>query len=108
MRRIKASPKSVTIRKNLSKVHAIAWWEKGYEEPIYLGTQIYFMEDAWFLVAQTISRITFFKDAKSQGGVETKVTFLIQPVCLSGVVAACLAYIWIVYLGEFAIAFLLS
>jgi hypothetical protein len=89
-------------KRKYSPVHAIAWWEKGYEEPIYLVTNIYFMEDACFWYRKRFHIETFFKDAKSQGFHLHK-SHISDPTRLSRLmIAACLAYIWIVYLGEFA------
>jgi hypothetical protein len=83
-------------------VHAIAWWEEEYEEPIYLVTNIPNVKAAigWYKKRFTIE--TFFSDQKSRGFHLHK-SHLSDPDRLARLmIAACLAYIWIVYLGVFA------
>jgi hypothetical protein len=93
----------VTLRnQNYGPVHAIAWWGQGYDEPIYLLTNIADVAEAcqWY---QKRARIeTFFSDQKSRGFHLHK-SHLSDPTRLSRLmIATCLAYIWIIHLGVLA------
>jgi hypothetical protein len=94
---------AVTLRnQGYGPVHAIAWWEQGYDEPIYLLTNIQSLEEAcqWYRKRARIE--TFFSDQKSRGFHLHK-SHLSSPARLSRLmIAACLAYIWIIYLGVLA------
>jgi hypothetical protein len=80
-------------------ISILALWEQQYQQPIYLVTNISDLDEA---VAQYKKRPhieTFFSDQKSRG-------FHIQKSHLSDparvgrlLIASCLAYLWIVYLG---------
>lgn len=80
-------------------ISILAVWEQDYEEPIYLVTNMADLDDA---VAQYRKRAhveTFFADQKSRGFHIHK-SHLRDPARLSRLlIAACLAYLWIVYLG---------
>lgn len=84
-------------------VHAIAWWEPGYDEPIYLLTNYATVEEAcpWYRKRAQIE--TFFSDQKSRGFNLHK-SHLSEPQRLSRLmIAACLAYLWIIHLGVLAL-----
>jgi len=84
-------------------VLAIAWWESGCKEPIYLVTNMEQVKDAcaWYVKRFRIE--TFFSDEKSRGFNLHK-SHLSNPQRLARLmIAACLAYIWIVYLGVIAV-----
>ena len=75
-------------------------WAKGYKEPIYLVTNMAAAEDACRLYSKRFRIETFFSDQKSRGFHLHK-SHLSDPQRLSRLlIAACLAYIWIVYLGS--------
>lgn len=84
-------------------ISILAIWEQQFKEPIYLVTNMSDLDEA---VAQYKKRghiETFFSDQKSRG-------FQIQKSHLSDpgrvgrlLIASCLAYLWIVYLGVCAI-----
>jgi hypothetical protein len=78
-------------------------WEEGYEEPIYLLTNI---EDSELALAYYRKRAhieTFFSDQKSRG-FHIAHSHLSDPVRLSRLlIASCLAYLWVVYLGTCAL-----
>lgn len=94
----------VTLRnQGYGPVHAIAWWESGYDEPIYLLTNYDTADEAcpWYRKRAQIE--TFFSDQKSRGFNLHK-SHLSEPQRLSRLmIAACLAYIWIVHLGVLAL-----
>ncbi len=84
-------------------VLAIIWWDKKYDEPIYLVTNMKCAEEAcrWYTYRFIIE--TFFSDQKSRG-------FNLQKSHLSSpkrverlLIASCMAYIWVIYLGLLAI-----
>jgi Transposase DDE domain len=75
-------------------------WAKGYHEPLYLVSNMATAEEACRLYEKRFRIETFFADQKSRG-------FHIHKSHISDVqrlsrllIAACLAYIWIVYLGS--------
>ena len=80
-------------------VQAIIWWEKGYEEPLYLVSNISDPTHARHAYRKRFSIETFFSDQKSRGFHLHK-SHLSDPDRLQRLmIPACLAYIWIVYLG---------
>ncbi len=80
-------------------VLAIAWWRIGCKEPIYLVTNLELVEEACLWYAKRFRIETFFSDQKSRGFHLHK-SHLSDPVRLARLmIAACLAYIWIVFLG---------
>jgi len=80
-------------------VSILALWEQQFKEPIYLVTN---MSDLDAAVQQYKKRAhieTFFSDQKSRGFNIHK-SHLSDPTRLSRLlIASCLAYLWIVYLG---------
>ena len=83
-------------------VHVILWWEKGYEEPIYLVTQVANTAQACAYYRKRFKIETFFSDQKSRGFHLHK-SHVADPQRLARLmIAACLAYIWILYLGTMA------
>jgi len=85
-------------------VHLILWWAKGYEEPLYLVTNGAKTEQACAWYGKRFRIETFFSDQKSRGFHLHK-SHLADPEKLERLMmAACLAYIWIIYLGCMAIA----
>lgn len=78
----------------------ICCWAKGCKEPIYLVTNMDSAEAACRFYAKRFRIETFFSDQKSRGFHLHK-SHLSDPQRLSCLlIAACLAYIWIVYLGS--------
>ena len=85
-------------------VHAILWWEKEYKEPIYLVSNVESAQEACNWYKKRFRIETFFSDQKSRGFNLNK-SRLSDPKRLSRLmIAACLAYIWIVFLGVQAIS----
>jgi hypothetical protein len=74
-------------------------WAKGYKDPLYLITNIASADEACHLYAKRFRIETFFADQKSRGFHLHK-SHLSDPMRLTRLLmAACLAYIWIIYLG---------
>jgi hypothetical protein len=80
-------------------VMVLSCWAKGYQEPLYLVSNMATAEEACRLYEKRFRIETFFSDQKSRG-------FHIHKSHMSDVqrlsrllIAACLASIWIVYLG---------
>ena len=83
-------------------VHVILWWDKGYEEPIYLVTTIAHTAKACAYYRKRFNIETFFSDQKSRGFHLHK-SHIADPQRLARLmIAACLAYLWILYLGTMA------
>ena len=81
-------------------VMVLSCWAKGYQDPLYLVSNMATAEDACRFYAKRFRIETFFSDQKSRG-------FHLHKSHMSDVqrlsrllIAACLAYIWIVYLGS--------
>lgn len=80
-------------------VLVVFYWRKGCEEPIFLVTNVSSAKDACDLYAFRFRIETFFSDQKSRGFNIHK-SHLSDPGKISRLmIAACLAYIWIIYLG---------
>ena len=86
-------------REGYGPVTVIAWWEAGYLEPIFLVTNFELAGEACYWYKKRFHIETFFSDEKSRGFYLHK-SHLSDPDRLSILmIAACLAYLWIVYLG---------
>ena len=80
-------------------VMLLCCWAKGYQEPLHLITNLASADEACRLYAKRFRIETFFSDQKSRGFHLHK-SHLADPLRLSRLlIAACLAYIWIIYLG---------
>ena len=86
-------------REAYGPVMVLSCWAKGYHEPLYLVSNMAQAEEACRLYEKRFRIETFFSDQKSRG-------FHIHKSHMSDVqrlsrllIAACLAYIWSVYLG---------
>ena len=83
-------------------VLVIAWWGAQYKEAIYLVSNLELVQEACYWYAKRFSIETFFSDQKSRGFNLHK-SHISDPARLSRLmIAACLAYIWIIYLGAIA------
>lgn len=83
-------------------VHAVVWHERGHREAVYLVTNLELAYEAcqWYKKRACIE--TFFSDQKSRGFHLHK-SHLSDPARLSRLlIAACLAYVFVVYLGTLA------
>jgi hypothetical protein len=84
-------------------VMVIAQWERGFAHPIYLVTNFELPDEALYWYKKRFQIETFFSDEKSRGFFLHK-SHLSDPQRLSNLmIAACLAYLWIVYLGCIAV-----
>ena len=80
-------------------VMLLCCWAKGYQAPLHLLTNLASADEACRLYAKRFRIETFFSDQKSRGFHLHK-SHLAEPLRLSRLLmAACLAYIWIIYLG---------
>ena len=89
-------------RSQYGPVTAIAWWDDQYEDPIYLISNLSVLEDPceWYSLRFVIE--TLFSDQKSRGFHLHK-SHLADPQRLAQfMIAAALAYIWMVHLGALA------
>jgi hypothetical protein len=87
-------------REEYGPIMVLCCWAKGYQEPLYLVSNMATAEEACRLYEKRFRIETFFSDQKSRG-------FHIHKSHISDVqrlsrllIAACLAYIWVVYLGS--------
>jgi hypothetical protein len=87
-------------REAYGPIMVLCCWAKGYQEPLYLVSNMATAEEACRLYEKRFRIETFFADQKSRG-------FHIHKSHMSDVqrlsrllIAACLAYIWMVYLGS--------
>ncbi len=84
-------------------VQVILWWEKGYHDPLYLVTNVCQTHQACAWYRKRFRIETFFSDQKSRG-FHLHQSHLSEPQRLMRLmIAACLAYIWIIYLGAMAL-----
>jgi hypothetical protein len=80
-------------------VMLLCCWATGYKEPLHLLTNMASADEACRLYAKRFRIETFFSDQKSRGFHLHK-SHLSDPTRLARLlIAACLAYIWIIYLG---------
>jgi hypothetical protein len=78
-------------------------WAKGYQEPLYLISNMASSDEACRLYSKRFRIETFFSDQKSRGFHLHK-SHLSEPQRLSRLLmAACCAYIWVVYLGALCV-----
>ena len=90
-------------REEYGPVTAIAWWGRDYKEPIYLVTNIESVEQACTYYKKRFKIETFFSDQKSRGFYIHK-SHVSDPDRLARLmIAASLAYYWIICLGVQAV-----
>lgn len=86
-------------RDNYGPVQVIAWWRKENKEPIYLVTNMELAEEACAWYGKRFRIETFFSDQKSRG-FHLHQSHISDPERMTRLlIAACLAYIWVIYLG---------
>lgn len=84
-------------------VSLLSLWDEPYAAPIYLVTNLADLDQARQLYRRRAQIETFFSDQKSRGFHLHK-SHLSDPARLNRLlIAACLAYLWIVYLGVCAL-----
>ena len=80
-------------------VMVLAWWARGQAEPVYLVTNLEVGEEACWWYRKRFKIETFFSDQKSRG-FQVQRSRVADPARLMRLLlAACLAYLWIIYLG---------
>lgn len=80
-------------------VTAVAWWEAAYEKPIYLISSWAHPHEICRAYAKRFKLETLFSDQKSRG-FQIHKSHLSDPKRLARLLlASCLAYSWLVYLG---------
>jgi len=85
-------------------LNVIGWWGSGYEEPIFLITNMANAYEACKYYRRRFRIETFFSDQKSRG-FHIHQSHLADPARLSRLlIAACLAYIWMISQGLRVIA----
>jgi hypothetical protein len=81
-------------------VMVLSCWAKGYQDPLYLVSNMDAAEEACHYYQKRFRIETFFSDQKSRGFHLHK-SHISDPQRLSRLlIAACLAYIWMIYLGS--------
>jgi DDE family transposase len=84
-------------------VMLLCCWAKGYKAPLYLVTNMTSADEACHLYTKRFRIETFFSDQKSRGFALHK-SHVGDPHRLARLLmAACLAYIWVVYLGALCV-----
>jgi hypothetical protein len=89
-------------KKAYGPVRVVAWWGRAYTEPIYLVSNLTSVQAAcdWYRKRAQIE--TFFSDQKSRG-FQLDRSHVSDPVRVTRLMlAACLAYLWVIYLGTVA------
>jgi hypothetical protein len=83
-------------------VQVIGWWDKVYDQPLYLVTNLTDRDAACRCYRRRMLIETLFSDQKSRG-FQLHRSHLSDPARLTRLmIAACLAYWWIIYLGTLA------
>lgn len=95
-------PDVLVTQDEYGPVLAVAWWRKDTQEPIYLLSNMELAEEACHWYGKRFRIETFFSDQKSRGFHLHK-SHISDPQRMSRLLmAACLAYIWVIYLGVIA------
>jgi len=84
-------------------VQVIGWWSAAHDEPLYLVTNLTDRDEACRCYQKRMHIETLFSDQKSRG-FHLHRSHLSDPARLGRLlIAACLAYLWIIYLGVLAV-----
>lgn len=94
-----AFPEASMTRDAYGPVLLLCCWATGYKEPLYLVSNMDSAEEACHLYAKRFRIETFFSDQKSRGFHLHKSHMTDHNRLSRLLMAACLAYIWIIYLG---------
>lgn len=83
-------------------VTVVIWWDAGYREPIFLVSNLPLTDEVCYWYRRRMRIETFFSDQKSRGFHLHK-SHVADPQRLARIlIAACLAYLWIIFLGTWA------
>ncbi len=92
-------PDVLVTKEAFGPVNIVVIWDKKCDEPIYLVTSFELADEAYHWYRRRMCIETFFSDQKSRGFGLHK-SHVSDPKRLSRIlIAACLAYIWMIYLG---------
>lgn len=95
-------PDVMVTQDKYGPVLVVAWWRKDTKEPIYLVSNMELAEEACYWYGKRFRIETFFSDQKSRGFHLHK-SHVSEPKRMARLlIAACLAYIWVIYLGALA------
>ena len=95
-------PDVLVTQDEYGPVLVVAWWRKDAQEPIYLVSNMTLAEEACYWYGKRFRIETFFSDQKSRG-FHLQKSHIADPERMSRLmIAACLAYIWVIYLGIIA------
>jgi hypothetical protein len=101
--RLRMRPGIAFTQKAAVPLNLVSWWGTEYEEPIFLISDLPNASFACWYYLRRFRIETFFSDQKSRGFHIYK-SHLADPLRLSRLLlAACLAYLWIVCLGLFTL-----
>jgi hypothetical protein len=96
-------PGAFFTQRGYGPVLAVTWWRKDCKEPIHLVSNMTSAEEACSWYTKRFKVETLFSDQKSRGFHLHK-SHISDPTRLCRpLIAACLAYLWIVYLGVYAL-----
>lgn len=87
-------------RKRYGRVTVLIWWDKADDKPIYLVTNMACIEEACAAYRRRYRIETFFSDQKSRGFNLHKSHQANTKRLERLLIPACLAYIWLLFLGE--------
>jgi hypothetical protein len=94
--------RALFTKKAYGPVMVIVWWDKKYQDPIYLVSNLSSVEQACTAYRKRMRIETFFSDQKSRGFQLDK-SHLSDPDRVQRLMlAACLAYLWVLHLGTLA------
>ena len=97
-----ALPDVAVTHDKYGPVLVIAWWRKDTKEPIYLVSNMELVAEACHWYGKRFRIETFFSDQKSRG-FHLQKSHISDPERMTRLlIAACLAYIWVIYLGAIA------
>jgi len=92
-------PNVTVTHEQYGSVMVIIQWRKGYKDPIYLVTNMDCVYEACEFYRRRFRIETFFSDQKSRG-FNLQKSHLSHPDRIARLlIASCLAYVWIIYLG---------
>jgi hypothetical protein len=98
--RLMALHEVYVTREAYGPMMVVCCWAKGYQEPLYLVSNVATAEEACCWYQKRFRIETFFSDQKSRG-FHIHQSHIADPQRLSRLlIATCLASIWIVYLGS--------
>lgn len=92
-------PEVMFTRQRYGPVLAVAWWCEKHKEPLYLVSNMDLREEVCYWYKKRFKIETFFSDQKSRGFNLHK-SHLSAPARIGKLmIAACMAYLWIVQIG---------